>query len=170
MHSSPLTCDPDGDGSPDGPGDPSYKGSDERFPVCPTGLAEYNRGSSSNTISGGVPAAGFLGTDPNAHDTNKDGHSDGKQVYPDVLTFREPGARVPVYTRQFGGTGRGGGLFTGATELSAGPLGQVLVAAPDDKQVHSYLPREGVSNPFTGQGRLRQPDDVGRRDQHRRER
>ena len=156
VFSSPLTCDSDGDRSPDGPG----RGND-RFGLCPQHAPEYNRGSAG---SGGlsrllVPRGpdgddGLVGTDPKLADTNEDGRTDWPEPYPEVLDHVDPSKRAPVPVRQYGGAGRaGGGQFNLASALAVDHGGgrQVYVATPADHGISVFDPTLGADNPFVGQ-------------------
>ena len=87
---SPLSCDADGDDSPDGsgPGNALYG-------PCPTG-----QGPESVRL-----------TDPNDADTNGDGQPDGAQPLPDALRAVPVGGRMPVLLRTWGGEGMFGGTM-----------------------------------------------------------
>jgi hypothetical protein len=134
VFSSPLSCDADGDGSPDGPG----KGTQAN--PCPSGPAEYNRG-------GGSASAGFVGTDPKLPDSNFDGIPDGTEPFPQVLENLPPGNRAPVFNTQFGGNGGGGGTFNQPTAIAVDTFGPkqstpspetLWVADPNNRLIQSF--------------------------------
>lgn len=87
IYPSPLSCDVDGDDSPDGPGPGT-----ETDP-CPT--SAYAPESERKT-------------DPTLTDTNGDGVFDGKQALPDALRAVPVGGRMPVQLRHWGGNGQFG--------------------------------------------------------------
>ncbi len=155
VFSSPLTCDSDGDGSPDGPG----RGN-ARYGSCPQHAPEYNRGSVGGGLSrllvprGPSGDDGLIGTDPKLADTNADGRTDWPEPYPEVLERVDPSKRAPVAVRQYGGAGRaGGGQFNRASALAVDHAGgrQVYVATPDDDGISVFDAALGVSNPFVGE-------------------
>lgn len=82
---SPLACDIDGDGSPDGPGP-----GNGQFGECPD--SEF--ASELERL-----------TDPERADTNGDGLPDGSQALPDALRAVPRGGRLPVKVREWGGPG-----------------------------------------------------------------
>ncbi len=103
VYSSPLSCDVDGDLSPDGPGpgiatDP-----------CPDGFGpESTRADDDGGGPPPIPIDPFEGTDPNVADTNSDGLTDGVEIMPDALRPPIAGGRVPTFLREWGGTGGNG--------------------------------------------------------------
>jgi hypothetical protein len=105
---SPLSCDADGDGSADGAGL-----GNATYGLCPTGLGPE---SARAATSGG--GGSLEGTDPALADTNADGLLDGRQVFPDVLKPVGDSGRVPVFLRQWGGTGDGSGRFKHAMGIA----------------------------------------------------
>jgi hypothetical protein len=157
-YSSPLSCDADGDGSPDGGGNAKYG-------TCPPNPAESAR----------VPNDATHGTDPKDPDTNEDGVFDGAQPYPNVLQLLPPGGRMPVFALQWGGAGKGNGTFNrpgpiavnrDPNDTSAPP--EVYVAdtgngsdpevrlGPDRRHgsVQGQLPRGPATGPAQGARRL----------------
>jgi hypothetical protein len=156
VYSSPLTCDADGDGSPDGPG----KGN-ARYGACPRHAPEYNRGSASGGFSrllvprGPDGDDGLVGTDPKLVDSNQDGLNDWPEPYPQVLDQVDASKRAPVPVRQYGGAGRaGGGQFNTASALAmdhGGPTNQVYVATPEDHGISVFDSSSAAANPFVGQ-------------------
>lgn len=110
--SSPLSCDADADGSPDGPG----KGT--KTDPCPSGPVESTRGEKALPKPGADPGSASLGTDPKAADTNRDGIVDPRQSASSALQNVPPGSRAPIYVAQFGGRGGGGGTFRDPSALA----------------------------------------------------
>ena len=105
---SPLSCDADGDNSPDGAG-----AGNATYGTCPK--SSYPPESERAATHGGTA---LEGTDPTLADSNFDGLLDGAEPYPDVLTNIGPGGRVPVFLVDWGGPGGGGGFFTHAQAIA----------------------------------------------------
>jgi hypothetical protein len=99
--SNPLSCDIDGDGSPDGPGPGNAThGPCPASGYPPEATRALTTGDAGNAL---LPVRGLEGTDPLSADTNTDGLLDGLQPLPDVLKAPTRGARVPLWIRQWGG-------------------------------------------------------------------
>ena len=139
VFSSPLSCDADGDGSPDGPGDgteddpcPKDKDGKKRPPEATRGISLLDSPDKLTT-----------GTDPKRPDTNFDGELDGVEPYPRVLQNVPPGARQPAYVTKFGSTGQGGGSFDKPTALAVDRFNGA-------KTSDTVAPTAWVSDPLNG--------------------
>jgi hypothetical protein len=150
---SPLSCDGDGDTSPDGTGP-----GNTQYGFCPTG-----QGPESTRF-----------TDPTLADTNFDTVLDGDQPLPDALRAVPLGGRVPELIRHWGGPGElGGAQPTGIavdgnqpvfdSEGKAAPIDSYVIArlpAPDDDEVYRFTGNPRAVTPFRTQTELDpQPTD-----------
>ena len=126
---SPLSCDADGDNSPDGSG-----AGNQTYGTCPT--STYPPESERATTTGGT---GLEGTDPTLADSNFDGLLDGAEPYPDVLTNIGPGGRVPVFLVDWGGTGGGGGFFTRAQAIAVDHNQPMFNSSGQPLPIDSYV-------------------------------
>lgn len=141
--SSPLSCDADGDGLPEGPGTGTAT---SPCPKPPSGLAPE---------SSAVPGVTGQGTDPNLPDTNLDGVTDGVEPFPEVLQPCPPGIScLPPTPLTTWAPFSGGPFQTGDTAFAMVPNPVVSNPPPGSDQVAAL--RGGASagvTPFsiTGQ-------------------
>jgi Bacterial TSP3 repeat len=138
---SPLSCDGDGDNSPDGSGTGNAE-----YGFCPTGQG---------------PESAHM-TDPNRADTNGDTVLDGDQSMSEALRAVPVGGRVPELIRRWGGPGEMGGAQPVGIAVDpnqpifddkgqAQPLDSYVIArlpAPTPDQIYQFAGNPRTTTPF----------------------